>query len=123
MPPLCHLKFDKIQFHLSHTLKRSVNNCIRGELPLEGGVIRDIYNFFFHMLAESSKTRTFRLSHRVLLFFSYNPVTYSRKPLTEEPRIKSGIVRSYPYWSVALRIVTVINRSSPCISVAILDNF
>jgi hypothetical protein len=53
----------------------------------------------------------------------YTPVTYSRNTPTEEPRMNSGIVRSYPYWSVALRIVTVIIRSSPCISVAILDNF
>jgi hypothetical protein len=48
--------------------------------------------------------------------YSYTPVTNSRNMPTEEPRINSGIVRSYPYWSVALRIVAVINRSSHCIS-------
>jgi hypothetical protein len=46
--------------------------------------------------------------------------TYSRKTTTEEPRINSGIVRSSPSWSVALCIVTVINRKSPCKSEAIM---
>jgi hypothetical protein len=52
-------------------------------------------------------------------YLCYTPVTYSRNTPTEEPRINSGIVRSYPYRSVALHIVTVINRSSrsPCIFV------
>ena len=47
---------------------------------------------------------------------SLNLVTHSRKTAAEDLRNRSGIVRSYSYWSVVLRIVTVIIRSSHCIS-------
>jgi hypothetical protein len=84
-------------------------------------------NYFIRLMELSFKRNNKNPRTIIFVIFSRRhcntPVTYSRNTPTEESRINSGIVRNYPYWSVALRIVTVINRSSPCISVAILDKF
>ena len=50
-------------------------------------------------------------------------VTLSRIRATNELRILFGTVRSYPYWTVALRTWSVISRSSFWMSVATLDKF